>query len=90
MAPLTTKLRSACLLGTLFGCSLLGHPVSAQSAPPPQDYANYTALTNQLNQITNVNQLQDVSPQDWSYEALKNLVENYGCIVGYPDRTYRG
>ena len=91
MAPLTTELRSACLLGTLFGCSLLGHPVLAQSAPTPtQDYANYTALTNQLNQITNVNQLRDVSPQDWSYEALKNLVENYGCIVGYPDRTYRG
>ncbi len=91
MPPLTPNLRSACLLGTLFSFSLLGNPVWAQSSPTPtQDYANYTTLTNQLNQITNINQLRDVSPQDWSYEALKNLVENYGCIVGYPDRTYRG
>ncbi|MEB3228147.1 MAG: S-layer homology domain-containing protein, partial [Synechocystis sp.] len=36
------------------------------------------------------NQFRDVSPTEWSFEALKNLVDNYGCIVGYPDRTYRG
>ncbi|MEM8778617.1 MAG: iron uptake porin [Cyanobacteria bacterium P01_G01_bin.49] len=35
-------------------------------------------------------QLRDVSPTDWSYQALRNLVENYGCIIGYPDGTYRG
>ncbi|NET90053.1 MAG: iron uptake porin [Kamptonema sp. SIO1D9] len=43
-----------------------------------------------LEQITNVNQLRDVSPSDWAYEALRNLVNNYGCIQGYPDGTYRG
>ncbi|MEC4982619.1 MAG: iron uptake porin [Oscillatoria sp. PMC 1068.18] len=43
-----------------------------------------------LDQITNVNQLRDVSPSDWAYEALRNLVNNYGCIQGYPDGTYRG
>ena len=42
------------------------------------------------NQVTNVNQLRDVSPRDWAYEALRNLVETYGCIAGYPDGTYRG
>ncbi|MDJ0727488.1 MAG: iron uptake porin [Prochloraceae cyanobacterium] len=46
--------------------------------------------TNSLNQITNVNQLRDVSPTDWAFEALRSLVERYGCIVGYPDRTFRG
>ncbi|NEO99361.1 MAG: iron uptake porin [Symploca sp. SIO2E9] len=45
---------------------------------------------NSLNQITNVSQLRDVSPGDWAYEALRSLVERYGCIVGYPDGTYRG
>ena len=45
---------------------------------------------NSLNQVTNVNQLRDVSPRDWAYEALRNLVETYGCIAGYPDGTYRG
>ncbi|MBR8831659.1 MAG: carbohydrate porin [Chlorogloea purpurea SAG 13.99] len=41
-------------------------------------------------QITNVNQLKDVEPTAWAYEALRSLVERYGCIVGYPDQTFRG
>ncbi|MFM7576523.1 MAG: iron uptake porin, partial [Microcystaceae cyanobacterium] len=43
-----------------------------------------------LSQVTNVNELRDVEPTAWAYEALKSLVERYGCIVGYPDRTFRG
>lgn len=42
-----------------------------------------------MSQLTNVSQLQDVSPGDWAYEALRSLVERYGCISGYPDNTYR-
>ena len=43
-----------------------------------------------MSQVTNVNQLRDVSPADWAYEALRSLVDRYGCIVGYPDQTYKG
>ena len=43
-----------------------------------------------MEQVNNVNQLRDVSPEDWSYQALRSLVERYGCIVGYPDQTFRG
>ena len=43
-----------------------------------------------MGQVNNVNQLRDVSPTDWAYEALRSLVERYGCIVGYPERTFRG
>jgi hypothetical protein len=43
-----------------------------------------------LDQVTNVNQLSDVRPTDWAYEALRSLVERYGCIAGYPDGTFRG
>jgi hypothetical protein len=43
-----------------------------------------------MNQVTSVNELRDVQPTEWAYEALKSLVERYGCIVGYPDRTFRG
>jgi hypothetical protein len=43
-----------------------------------------------LDQVTNVTQLSDVRPTDWAYEALRSLVERYGCIAGYPDGTYRG
>ena len=41
-------------------------------------------------QVTNVNQLRDVSPTDWAYEALRSLVDRYGCIAGFPNQTYRG
>lgn len=43
-----------------------------------------------LSQVTNVNQLRDVSPTDWAYEALRSLVDRYGCISGFPNQTYRG
>ncbi|MDJ0730960.1 MAG: iron uptake porin [Crocosphaera sp.] len=43
-----------------------------------------------MSQVTNVSELRDVVPTEWAYEALRSLVERYGCIVGYPDRTFRG
>ncbi len=43
-----------------------------------------------IDQVTSVSELRDVQPTAWAYEALKSLVERYGCIVGYPDRTFRG
>lgn len=43
-----------------------------------------------MEQVTNVSQLRDVSPGDWAFEALRSLVERYGCIAGYPDGTFRG
>jgi len=45
---------------------------------------------NELTQVTSVSQLSDVKPTDWAFQALQSLVERYGCIIGYPDRTYRG
>ncbi len=43
-----------------------------------------------MGQVTSVDQLRDVDPTSWAYEALRSLVERYGCIVGYPDQTFRG
>lgn len=56
------------------------------------DSTNATDLlgSGALDQITSVTQLSDVQPTDWAYQALQSLVERYGCIVGYPDQTYRG
>jgi hypothetical protein len=52
---------------------------------------NYGERTsNSLNQVNNISQLRDVSPTDWSYEALRSLVDRYGCIAGFPNQTYRG
>jgi hypothetical protein len=41
-------------------------------------------------QTTSVSQLSDVRPTDWAFQALRSLIERYGCISGYPDNTFRG
>lgn len=46
--------------------------------------------TQALDQVTSVSQFTDVDPSHWAFQALQSLVERYGCIVGYPDRTFRG
>ena len=43
-----------------------------------------------LGQVRSIVQLRDVQPTDWAYQALRSLVERYGCIAGYPDSTFRG
>ncbi|MEL6440974.1 MAG: iron uptake porin [Cyanobacteria bacterium J06621_8] len=69
----------------------------------PNEIAEYANFNNSINsigldessnlgmeQVVNVNQLRDVSPTDWAFEALRSLVERYGCIAGFPNQTYRG
>ncbi|MBW4429936.1 MAG: iron uptake porin [Nostoc desertorum CM1-VF14] len=41
-------------------------------------------------QVTYVNQLTDVQPTDWAFQALQALVDRYDCIVGYPDQKFQG
>lgn len=48
------------------------------------------AIAVQLAQVANVSELSDVQPKDWVYTALQRLVEEYGCLEGYLDRTFRG
>lgn len=54
---------------------------SSQASPPPRSG---------MEQITSVQQLSDVKPTEWAFEALRSLVERYGCIIGYSDNTFRG
>jgi hypothetical protein len=71
--------------------SVLKNDASTSSMPQPS-VSNLLASVeaSALNQVTSVSQLTDVRPTDWAFQALQSLVERYGCIVGYPDRTYRG
>ncbi|MGL5064872.1 MAG: iron uptake porin, partial [Microcoleus sp.] len=70
----------------------------AQSVPsgmggqivPAAPQAQPTQQSGAMSQVTSVSQLSDVQPTDWAFQALQSLVERYGCIVGYPDGTYRG
>ncbi|MDX2243944.1 MAG: iron uptake porin [Leptolyngbyaceae cyanobacterium bins.302] len=68
------------------------------SANPASNTSNTLDQINQYvregrsnrSQVTSVSQFSDVRPTDWAFQALQSLVERYGCIVGYPDKTYRG
>jgi hypothetical protein len=51
---------------------------------------NHNSDSDSLDQVTSVSQLTDVKPTDWAFQSLQSLVERYGCIVGFPDKTYRG
>jgi len=55
-----------------------------------QQYSNESTGEDAMGQITNASQFRDVQPSDWAYEALDRIVQKYGCLVGYPDGTYRG
>ncbi len=71
-----------------------GRSLIAQALPPTQTINNQSlspiGQNEPMSQVTSVSQLRDVAPTDWAYEALRSLVERYGCIVGYPNQTYRG
>ena len=64
-------------------------PIERRSTTEPT-LSGDLEMSDAMEQVNNVSQLQDVSPGDWAYEALRSLVERYGCIAGYPDGTYRG
>ncbi len=82
--------------------AVLAQTFSSNTAVPAAAPADNGATINQLNrygsegrpnpmsQVTSVSQLSDVQPTDWAFQSLQSLVDRYGCIVGYPDGTYRG
>ncbi|MFZ0406679.1 MAG: iron uptake porin [Cyanobium sp.] len=41
-------------------------------------------------QVTSAAQFSDLRPTDWAYQALRNLVERYGCVAGYPGGSFEG
>ncbi|BAU14726.1 carbohydrate-selective porin OprB [Leptolyngbya sp. NIES-3755] len=65
-------------------------PTSVDSLNQINRYSREGQGATSAGQVTSVSQLSDVRPTDWAFQALQSLVERYGCIAGYPDRTYRG
>ncbi|MEM8828942.1 MAG: iron uptake porin [Cyanobacteria bacterium P01_G01_bin.19] len=78
-------------VSSLLGLSLLTHTNHAFADAVDREIELLNNVEkDRLGQVTNVNQLRDVSPTDWSYEALRSLVDRYGCISGFPNQSYRG
>ena len=72
----------------------LGAAFAVSGSATAAETVSFDELSNpesvQLAQVTSVSELSDVLPSDWAYTALQRLVEEYGCIEGYPDSTFRG
>ncbi len=64
-----------------------GQAIAQENMPSVSDLSQSSSGMEQVNSVF---QLSDVSPGDWAFTALQNLVEKYNCIVGYPDSTFRG
>ena len=92
----TVWMSSLAVVTALFGNVLLKiDPTIAAERPSEQTdvlvSSDYALLdTGSMEAVTSVSQLSDVKPTDWAFQALQSLVERYGCIAGYPDKTYRG
>lgn len=92
MASLTvTSIATAAEIQTMQDNSQAEAPSSlteASALPSVAEMSQPEATS--MSQVTSVSQLSDVKPTDWAFQALQSLVERYGCIAGYPDKTYRG
>jgi hypothetical protein len=79
-------------LATLLGGVIPGKTMAAEVEPMETmtPVGAIAAGPEGMDQVTSISQLTDVKPTDWAFQALQSLVERYGCIVGYPDKTYRG
>ncbi|HEY9909821.1 MAG TPA: S-layer homology domain-containing protein, partial [Thermosynechococcaceae cyanobacterium] len=92
------SLRAALLLSLGWGISAHAAPINIDPinerdgiqviAVDPSLYPSEAAAINGMEQVTSISQLTDVKPTDWAFQALQPLVERYGCLAGYPDKTF--
>ena len=84
--------KTAPIIFAVLATGIYSNRVQAQDSELINQIEQYgqESQSNNIGQVTNVNQLRDVSPTDWAYEALRSLVDRYGCISGFPNQTYRG
>ena len=75
-------------LTSLVAGLLLANVIVTQAIATPADEQSLQLAP--MDQVNSVSQLFDVKPTDWAFQALQSLVERYGCIAAYPDKTYQG
>ena len=92
MVKINSLLATSAAVGAVLvaGAAQAETATSISSMDQLQQYSQEGQVNAAAGQVTSVSQLSDVQPTDWAFQALQSLVERYGCIAGYPDRTYRG
>ncbi|WP_164928517.1 iron uptake porin [Gloeobacter violaceus] len=82
------------LAGVLGLLAVVAQPASAEMPTTSVNDLSSPSLFGQRGrstaQVNSVSELTDVDPNSWAFQALKSVVERYGCLEGYPDKTYRG
>lgn len=79
--------------GTIGLVALLGavSPALAESTDSQQiNKYLQQGLGESISQVNSVSELTDVDPNSWAFQALKSIVERFGCLEGYPNKTYLG
>ena len=103
VAPLVASPANAASPLGASGLQAHGGPASAQRSQPfPQppiakDQSGLATAGTRLGhhagaeaQLTSINQLGDLQPSDWAYQALATLVDRYGCVAGYTNGSFSG
>lgn len=87
-------IRSPKLLAALVGYGILSQLCLPSEAASEGQRLEITSSSPSspsfLSQSTSVDELSDVKPTDWAYQALKSLIEKYDVKLGLPDGTFRG
>ncbi|MGA7954363.1 MAG: iron uptake porin, partial [Gloeobacterales cyanobacterium] len=79
------------LSGSLsLGVCLMALPALAVPDTSVAAMSGNLAASPEVAQVSSVSELTDVDPNSWAFQALKSLVERYGCIEGYPNKKYLG
>ena len=89
-----TLLAAPATLGALLFVSgeAMAEPVgdSFSTSDMLQQIESYSTEGSSRAQFTGASKFSDVSPGDWAFQALDDLVRRYDCLKGYPNGTYRG
>jgi hypothetical protein len=85
--------KSILYAGTIGLVALLGAVSPALAEPTDSQQINkylQQGLGDSVSQVNSVSELTDVDPNSWAFQALKSIVERFGCLEGYPNKTYLG
>lgn len=81
---------SSIVLTTLAAPCATYAQVSSSDLSDQIKYYSQQTPKSSIAQTNNVLQWRDTSSTDWGFQPLRNLVDRYNCIAGYPDGSYRG
>lgn len=88
-----------CFVGGCISATLAftPNPANAQNLPVEDNTLEQVELySNEENNgtlgqsVQGASKFRDVSPNDWAFQALDDLIRRYDCLVGYPNGTFRG